>query len=80
MGRVKVTTSDLLDAIRASLPHDGRPDGEGWYTSRELSDQLGLSRAAVERWLAQHQPERRIGLMRDEGGQRRRVSFYRLKS
>ncbi len=77
MGRTRVTENDLLEAMRASLPPEGRPKGK-WYTRTELAAKLGVHVRVVETWIRKHPNiERAGGTKVDAGGVNRRVVFYR---
>lgn len=78
----RVTTTDLLDAIRANLTPPGRPEGDGWYTADEVAQQLklriGAARTRLRTMVENGTAIAKIGTVIDGHGIARRTNYYRI--
>ena len=77
---MKVTTDDLLDAIREALT---KPEGGDWPTANELADGTGISLARVRKSLRKVANEGRLEVRQvyrpDISGRQVMVPAYRFK-
>lgn len=81
----RVTTNDLLDALREyGKAQARRPSGDGWYTVEELANQGGATIAATKYRLRTAMErgckiETASGTALDSEGRAKRAAFYRFK-
>lgn len=88
MGRTRITTNDLLEALRVYGKAEAkRPAGPGWYLLEELAAQSKppCSVAAVKYRIKMAQQrgvtvEIAHGTVVDEDGRIKRTGYYRLRN
>jgi predicted transcriptional regulator len=77
---VKISESELLDELRASIGAGERP--EGFHTVGEYAEQLGcgkdLVRRHIEEWTHAGRIESMLASLPKKNGARQRVMVYKL--